>query len=235
MITLTAEIEIKGENPRPFVIGESRIGYSLFGNSVNVVEKIDKRNMISSESEIRERADVDKPSFGLISSGGRISFRDNNSRFFAYASNGILKGNEPVKIFLCNTLSKKREQVGEYFATDWHYDNNSHSVDLYFSDNLEYLQEKDFYDINISVDKYPRDFNNYIYSRIKSYASSLGFSFDNSSSDMDVFLRKIISTTFYTKKEVLWAEYNKVCNFVGANVFCGKNGKIFTNLSLNWS
>ena len=141
MIVLTAEIEIKGENASPFRAQESLLGFSLFGESINYEYVVDRSNLLDLNSEIRDRADADQPSFGIFSNGGSLSFKDKNGRFESYANFGILQGGESIKLFLTNTVTKKKEQIGSYFANDWDYDNNNRSITVSFDDGLEGLQE----------------------------------------------------------------------------------------------
>lgn len=236
MIALVAEIEIKATNPNPFLIGSSKVGNAALGTTIKSTQEIEKSNILSSESEIRDRAEFDKPSFGLISCGGSISFRDENKRFLNYAELGILVGGEKVSIYLENTVLKSREKIGQYYATSWSYDNDNSTVSVYFQDKLEELQDQDFFEIEIKRDKGITDFYDYIYSKLKLFTEARGFSFEeNSFYKLISVLSRFYSSTFYINEASIWAEYQKVCDLVGANVFCGKNGDVFTNLSLNWS
>ena len=140
MIVLTAEIEIKGENASPFVLDESQLGYSTFGTSVDTTFVVDKRNILSLESEIRDRADVDKPSFGVISSGGRLTVKDHNKILLDYATIGMLTEGVAIRVFLNNTVTKHSKQIGIYYIDDVHYDNDNRSVSVSYNDGLEDLQ-----------------------------------------------------------------------------------------------
>ena len=59
MITLTAQMRIQGENPLPFALGVSGLGEgALFGTTIEDEVKFDRRNLISIESEVKDRADI---------------------------------------------------------------------------------------------------------------------------------------------------------------------------------
>ena len=146
MIVLTAEIEIKGENPSPFRIGESKLGDFLLGKNVNTIQHIDKRNILSYESEIKDRDDIKKPSFGLISNGGRISFNDKNQKFLNNYNHGFVNKQCKVYIYINNTVSKQSQKLGTYYIDAVDYDVENNVVNITVTDGLTRYQE-------INVDK----------------------------------------------------------------------------------
>lgn len=141
MITLTAQMRIQGENQLLFALGVSKLGDgSMFGKEIDEEIVFDRRNTTSLEMEIQQKDDASKPSFGIISNGGSLSFRDTNSKFLSYANAGLLSDGLEIKVFLGNTITKAKKQVGLYYTTDWDYDNDNRMVRVSFSDNLEKLQ-----------------------------------------------------------------------------------------------
>lgn len=141
MIVLTAQIRIQGENPSRFTLGVSILGDgSMFGKEIDEEIVFDRRNTTSLESEIQQKDDASQPSFGIISNGGSLSFRDTNSKFLLYANAGLLTEGLGIKVFLENTITKAKKQVGLYYTTDWDYDNDNRMVRVSFADNLEKLQ-----------------------------------------------------------------------------------------------
>jgi hypothetical protein len=228
MINLTAQMRIQGENPSPFRLGVSRLGENLLGEKIDNTEVINKRNILSLDSEIRDRADIDKPSFGLISSGGRLSFRDDNSRFLGYAKNGILKGNEPITVFLNNTISKTREQVGKRFATDWDYDNDSHSVSVSFSDDLQKMQDIPVDFIEIYDMENPREVRmDEIYSILhkKTPSQYNMLAFEELDEETKLVLRSTSIAIPYIEKASLWRQWEKVCYNCLLQISIRKDGR----------
>lgn len=212
MITLTAQMRIQGENPLPFTLGVSELGGgALFGTTIDEEVKFDRRNLISLESEVKDRADIEKPSFGIISTGGSLSFKDASSRFLNYANAGLLNEGIEIKIFVENTLTKKSVQVGQYYTTDWDYDNDNRSVTVSFKDDLEDLQSKGSIKIDISPEKYPTTIKS-IYNRL--YTPSIVVGSTESS-----IMQKIQSTTLYKNKSNPWADLNKICEICGFHIY----------------
>jgi hypothetical protein len=237
MITLTAEIEVNGANTSPFILGESPLGKSFFGEEILQAHFVNKTNILSCETEIRDRADIDKPSFGLISSGGTLSFKDPQKKFLNYANMKVLRGGEKVSIFLENTTAKAKEVVGNYFVKNWDYDNENFIVTVSFVDGIETIQEKTMQkqDYFASV-KIPSSLYDAFWSRLHSTISSNGFHFNGEAKNkFDEITRKICSTTFYNEKDSVWASFNKISQLLGAHAFINKSGEIFVKTDLNWS
>jgi hypothetical protein len=152
MISLVAEIKVVTDNSSPFVFGQSKLGDALFGETVNISKRIDKRSILSCNSEIKSTGDVEVPWFGMVSCGGNISFKDYDKQFLKYAENGILTSGNKINIFIEN--GKNAEQlVGTYFTTKWEYDMNSRSVSVSFSDGLDKLQEVELEEYNLIEEK----------------------------------------------------------------------------------
>jgi hypothetical protein len=226
MITLKAEITVKGENATPFVLGSSRLGYANFGEIVDRVELIDKRVMLSLDCETRDRSDIEKPSFGVISNGGSLSFNDGYSRFLNLINSGFLSGGEEIKIFLENTITKQRRQVGVYYAEDWDFDNDSKSISVKIRDDLEEWQEIDCpalnYDIENGSDSSMKDIYDFLFRNTPSKYNMLPFK------QLDDETRQFISKStigiplIYSSN--LWNQWQKFCDSCCTQIYKNKDG-----------
>ena len=216
MITLTAQMRIQGENPLPFKLGVSELGGgALFGETIYEEVKFDRRNLLSLESEVKDRADIDKPSFGIISTGGSLSFKDNSSRFLNYANAGLLTEGIEIKIFLENTVKKTKKQVGLYYATDWDYDNDNRSVTVSFKDKLENLQDRNSNKIDMSPEQTPKNIFSRIYDMIYK-PSDIKILFD---SNVKPIMQKTNSTTLYKNASNIWSDLNKISEICGFHIY----------------
>lgn len=233
MIVLTAEIDV---NTPVFVLGQSRLGSSVFVSGGVTTKKIDKRSILSCETEIRDRADLDKPSYGVISSGGHLSFKDTNNQFLWYANAKTLRGNEEVRIFLENTITKTKEKVGSYFVSSWDYDNDNHSVFVTLTDGIEEMQSQDFYaSQSFMTNTNPTPLYNAYWNNLKASIQRRGWVFSGEEiNKIEGIARNIFSTTFYNHKDNLWASQNKLCQLLGLHTFINKNGRVFVTTDLNW-
>lgn len=236
MITLTAQMRIQGENPLPFALGVSELGGgALFGETIYEEVKFDRRNLISIESEVKDRADIDKPSFGIISTGGSLSFKDNSSRFLNYANAGLLTEGIGITLSFENTVKKTKNQVGLYYTTDWDYDNDSRSVSVSFKDDLEEWQ-----DIQVNGFDYdPRNpfkviaegkmSNVYRWLYNVTPTKYKMISFDG----LDEKTRTILEETKLQypllKNGTLWSQWSKLCEVCGLRIYKNMVGNTTCN------
>ena len=227
MITLTAEITVKGENATPFVLGSSRLGHANFGEIFDTVEVINKRVMLSLDCETRDRSDIEKPSFGVISNGGSLSFNDGYSRFLILINSGFLSGGEEIKIFLENTVTKQRRQVGVYYADDWDFDNDSKSVSVKIRDDLEDWQEIPCpalnYDIENPRDSSMKEIYNFLHRQTPEKYRMTPFK------ELETETKKIIEGTTvgipFIKASNLWSQWTKFCENCATQIYKNEEGE----------
>ena len=232
MITLTAQMRIRSENPFPFTIGVSSFGDgSLLGEKIDERVNFDGKNILSIESEIVDRGNIEQPSYGIVSNGGNMSFKDSNSRFLEMANAGFLKDGHEVKVFLENTISKRGVQVGNYYTSDWDYDNDNKSVSVSFKDKLEEWQE-------INIDEIPLSNSGetlnmyYFFDILKKEAENRGFVFVLDESAINA-MTKTQSDTFYMESGTLWSNFVKICEICCIYMYQDKNGKVFVFSDFN--
>lgn len=225
MITLTAQMRIQGENPLPFTLGVSELGGgALFGTTIDEEVKFNRRNLISLESEVKDRADIDKPSFGIISTGGSLSFKDTSSRFLNYANAGLLTEGIEIKIFVENTLTKESVQVGQYYTTDWDYDNDNRSAYVKIQDDLVRMQgiKTDDWQMLETPDIFLFD----LYSFAKQKSIENGYAFEVLSIELENFMKKIKVMYPYLQGSNLWNIWEKISVSCCANLFINNSGKV---------
>lgn len=218
MITLTAEIKFKIDENNSFKVGETPLGYGMFGNEGYFSKIIDKRRILSCDSEIKNTGDFEKPFWGMVSSGGSISFNDYDKMFFDYAEIGLLKSGQLIEVFIENE-KKSRQLVGTYFTTKWEYDINSRSVSVSFSDGLEKLQNVELEEYNLIDEK--KATLGYIFNHIKESVVENGF---NTSVDLphipmncDIEYPKI-------SRGSIWSQMTKVLETGGFVGYVEKDG-----------
>lgn len=203
MITLTAEISLPNE------------------------EKIiiNKRNLISLSRNLDSQSDLSMVSYGIISSNGNITFNDIDRKVLDYANDLLLKKGLKTQIFLNDTLSKKSEQIGEYFTNGWDYDGNSHEVSVSLVDGLEEWQ-----DINTAGIKYNALDNKsqsleYFYNDLhgKTPARYKMLEFSQLDAVTQSWLTSITIIHPFLDSASLWQQWDKLCK-VGS-LYIYKNGK----------
>lgn len=122
-------------------------------DGTNIV--LDNKDLISVESNIIDREDIEFPSWGLISNGGKISFLDPKRRILRLAVSGELNKEIKFDIYLRNNINGSGAQIGAFYAKSWDYDPNSLQVNVTLTDGLEKMQEIAFaevrYDLSLPI------------------------------------------------------------------------------------
>ena len=144
-----------------------------------------------------------------------MSFKDNSSRFFNYANAGLLTEGIEIKIFLENTIKKTKKQVGQYYTTNWDYDNDNRSVTVSFKDKLENLQDRNSTEIDVSTDEAPQNIFYRIYDVLHK-PSDIKIVFD---SKVQSIMNKTESTTLYKNESNIWSDLNKISEICGFHIY----------------
>jgi hypothetical protein len=193
----------------------------ITGIYVAITINIDKRNLISIERSVSDRAETNYPSWGVFSNGGSLSFNDKNGEIKDYAEKNFLQGGVNVEIFIGNTLSRSQKLIGVFSTTEWSYDNDNRAANVSFKDDLEEWQDIFVdginYDSRTQKSQTMQYFYDYLHSKTPQKYNMLSFS------ELDENTQDIISSTVvqYPLLESgnLWAQWNKVCQVCGLNIY----------------
>lgn len=229
MITLTANIQINAPNPIPFFLGRSSLGASYLGESISTETIIDRKNIISIQSNKFERSDIKLPSFGIISNTANLEFNDVNGRFLEYANLGILKGGIPVRIFLQNTLVESSQKVIDVKETDtWDYDNDNRVASVSLKDDLEEWQ-----DVNVgAIDYDPRNPEHkpfkWLYTHLWEFTNPnyRMLSFEELDTDTQNILQNTYTQYPLIKSGSLWEQWTKLCEVCQLHIYKDNNGVV---------
>lgn len=230
MITLTAKMHIGGgDNPNPFVLGSSFLGYDTLGANIDDENKFDYSNLISLERKIIDRSDIKLPSYGVISNAGQMAFIDKNKRFLGYANNGSLVSGILIEIYLTDTLSKKSECVGSFYSDKWNYDNNNREVSVSLKDDLEEWQDIQVERINYD----PRTPYKKFHTMENLYNVLLGLtppkyrmiSFSALSQNAQYVLQNTVITYPVLEGGSLWAQWDKLCKICQLHIHKNNDGQ----------
>ena len=208
MITLTAEITINNET---IVLDYSRI------TSIDI--------------SIFDRSDLSKPSYGIISNSGDMTFNDYDSKFLKFAHNGLLTADLPVRFFLNNTKNQKQKQIAAFETVLWDYDNDNKVASVSLTDGLEKCQNiwvKGLkYNPNDNVTVTMVDFYGELRSKAPSAYTLIPFN------ELDTKTKNILEKThidfFILKDGNLWEQYRKICEVCGLYIYKNGDGKIVCN------
>ena len=191
--------------------------FIISGMSVGVNINVDKRNLISFDRDVVDRADVNFPSFGIISNKGNIKFKDIEGKVKDYIASRVVAEGMRVQVYLNNTLSKTQEKIGEFSTNEWSYDELSQSVTVPLTDGLERWQ-------NIQVGKYPLRVNETaldIYDWLTTCTPDIEAGLDE---ETYKFLANYFIKYNHLEGGTLWNQWNKLCEACGLHIYKNSNG-----------
>lgn len=184
----------------------------------------DRRNLLSLDSDIKDRSDNGQPSYGIISNGGNLSMIDSTGEIKAYAELGLLTSDLPVTLWLKDTLTKKEEIIGVFETENWEYNTLNFEVNITLKDNLEELQN-----ININPLQYAGfsltiyDIFMWIITEMEKIVE-IPFVFCLDTQTEQLF-KKTICAYPYLNQGNLWEQFTKICNITGANIYVSSQNK----------
>lgn len=173
--------------------------------------------------KLKDRADNELPSYGIISTTGSVSFKDYKGVIKGYAERQLLQGSI-VKINMSNTLTGDVEQIGEYSVADWDYDNASQMVRIELQDNLVEMQEINHIGIDLARDdrgliistKTAEDLYNELYNATPQKYRFLPFGSLDSATKARLQQTKF--KYFYLESASLWRQWTKLCELVQGHI-----------------
>lgn len=180
-----------------------------------------------------DRADNDKPSYGIISNSGRLVFIDSNGEIRDYAEQGLLKKGLKVQVYLRDTLSGIETQVGDLYTNDWDYDTANREVSVELKDDLEELQEINHSGLSLVVatisnkNEYNGNSGRELYEALYE-ATPLSYKFkkyENLDANTQWVLSNALIHKYYLNSGSLWAQWNKLAELVGAQIYKEYDGK----------
>lgn len=198
----------------------------ISGIYIDLTIEINRENIQSLESSIFDRADISLPSFGIISSTGRIDFIDVDGEVRDYAEQQILKSGLNVTISLNNTLTKASEITGTYLTTRYDYSIENRIVSINLEDNLTVLQDINTENIYLSDKTTLFDLFVHLKTLTLPYFEVV------SSTAFDNYLTECKCGYPYLNADTLWNQWQKLCEACGAYMYKTRSSnqiRIFTD------
>ena len=202
------------------------ITYKDSNNITHTLLTLDHSNITNISIKINSVAYLEVPSFGPVAGSGSISYNDFNGDVLTYKKQGLLKALLLVTVWLRNTITGKKEQLGSYETKKWDYDKTNKVVTIELFDIIEKLQDvnvKNFFPNMGHLSKYPE--NTEVNLRSLVPQKILNTLRDQ---DFQTYLKSYFTVSNpYLDDASLWSEYNKLCNAFPARMFRYKNGNIY--------
>lgn len=188
--------------------------------------EVNKQNIESLSRNSTDRSDYKFPSWGIISNTCEIEFKDLNGEILDYIEQDLLVQGLSCKVFINDTLNNKKQQIGEYYADQWNYDNDNRVVKVSLKDDLEEWQsinvEEISYDPRSVEHKNLEWFYKQLYSKTPTKYNMQDFN------SLDKATRDILSNTWVVypmlKAGSLWRQWNKLCQVSQSHIKKEDNG-----------
>lgn len=188
---------------------------------------LDETNLLDFERTIMDRSDIKRPSFGIISNTGRLSFIDKDGEVADYIAQQLISSQNVITAYLENTETGAREQIAYFNTQQWSYNNSQSLVDVQLKDDLEEWQ-----DINVPAVNYdpanPQSktaewFYRYLHSKTPEKYKMLSFE------ELDEQTKAVLSgaTIQYPLLENsnLWNEWDKLCQLCFLHIYKRNDGR----------
>ena len=188
---------------------------------------IDNSNLLSFERTIMDRSDISKPSFGIISNTGSMSFIDKDGEIADYIAQQIVSSENVITAFLENTKTGAKEQIAYFNTQKWSYNNSQSLVDVQLKDDLEEWQDINVPAINyvptVSTSQTAEWFYRYLLSKTPEKYKMLSFE------ELDSATQAVLSgtTILYPLLESgsLWSEWDKLCQLCFLHIYKRSDGR----------
>lgn len=188
---------------------------------------LDDTNLLDFERTIMDRSDIKKPSYGIISNTGSLSFIDKDGEVADYIAQQIISSQNIVSVYLENTETSAKEQIAYFNTQQWSYNNSQSLVNVQLKDDLEEWQDINVPAINyiptVSTSQTAEWFYRYLHDKTPSKYNMLSFE------ELDEQTKAVLSgtTILYPLLESsnLWSEWNKLCQLCFLHIYKRSDGR----------
>ena len=209
--------------------------------------KINRSNMLSISDNISDRAEIDRPSYGLISNNASLSFRISKEQMSNLISIGATTRKLRCVIYIENTLSKLSESVGTKYTEKWNYDTAKQVATVSLVDDLTKAQSENVTEKPMRI-AYPENiagthpFWHYFYPSGawgERYSDGSWAQTEVPSSELIIFgkvvkiteaARKVLERTtaefYYVSQASSWGYYEDLAQALQLHIYIGKGEQL---------
>lgn len=192
---------------------------------------IDRRNLLSFNSDIVDRADTKYPSYGIISNSANLTFSDLDEQVLDFISQKVLHSGIKVNVWLNNSDNNAQEQVCVMETRELSYDNDNRQVRVTLKDNLEEWQEINVEALNYyEADGTPKSPKTakwlYEYLLEKTPKKFIMHKFDELSDETKSVLDNTTIKYPTLESSTLWDAWQKLCELCLLHIYVDNNGVV---------
>lgn len=187
-------------------------------NSFYIVVNQDNLKRLS--NSIFDRCDIELPSYGILSNSAKLEFIDANGEALYYLEIDKLTNNTLVRMKINNS------KIGEFFVSEWNYDNNDRIVNVNLQDNLNdwqsYTVDNIYYNFAQPVTRTLKFFYDYL----KNISEQQGFEFEPLDNETEEILDNTIIKYVFLESDNLWNEWYKLCKAALLYIYKNNDNKV---------
>lgn len=206
----------------------------IYGIQTRLYEwwKINRRSIISLETNFETRDDYSTPSYGIISSNGSADFTDPTGFWLSMIKQKKLYHNvgNKISIKVNDNLAKSEALVAERFINEATYNSSSKTVSIGFADLLESLQDIDVparLNYRKSEEQAEGDVSGLdLYEFVKEQTIGFGFEFEELDEETYDFLRRCAFYYAPLEEGTLWSRWDTLCQIFALHIYASPTNKI---------
>lgn len=188
---------------------------------------LNETNLLDFERIIMDRSDTTRPSFGIISNTGSLSFIDKDGEVKDYIMQQIINSQNVISAYLENTETGVKEQIAYFNTESWSYNNSQAIVDVQLKDDLEEWQEINVpavaYTPTVSTSQNAEWFYKYLYDKTPEKFKMLSFE------ELDSTTQNVLSGTTIQypllESASLWSQWYKLCQLCFLHIYKRNDGR----------
>lgn len=198
--------------------------FILTGIYADLKIHLDYRQITDISGGVVTQSDFRKPSYGIVSNSGTISFNDFYNEIRDYIELGLLKKGALVNIWIENSLVKSQKyQVCEMYTDKWTYDEENKSVTVSLVDGLEKMQDIEFEGIayypRTTIAKTYREIYDILVEKTKSFGFKINTVVPNYIFDWK-------NPYPYMKSSSLWSAWQRFAESMCLKIYKNSNGEL---------
>lgn len=235
------DVEYKDDDPNWTILLQSKNTHTVIINNWNTANhpiiisgiyveltlNVNKANTQSIDFSYFDRADKNLPSYGIYSNSGNIDLIDTSGEIRDYIDLDILKRGLTVKFYLEDTLSKVKQQIGQYITDDWDYNTYTQETTVSLTDGLQDWQDILLDEIGYNVETGTAitfgEFYSILHNLTPTHYEMLSLS------ELDEKTKKHLNLSYLAfpmlEQCSLWEAWDKFCVAMQGHIYKLPNGK----------
>lgn len=196
--------------------------------------EIDRNNLLSFNSDMSDRSNIQYPTYGIVSNRADISFSDYDEQVLDLITQKLLHSGIEISVKVDNDILNEQEQVCLMYIQSLSYDSDNRRVDMSLQDRLVEWQDINvsaiYYTPTVSTPKTAEWFYRQLYNTTKSNLYDI-FSFEELDSETKNVLTNTTIEYPLLESSSLWDEWTKLCELCLLHIWQDSQGKIVVKYS----